>query len=97
VDSEILLDFGKTVARRLEDRIKGQTVTLYFVDGKIEQDAFGRYLAYIYVNGRDVSEWMLEEGLVWARAEPHPKSSIYKSKNRQAKSLRVGVYGIRKR
>ena len=92
-----MLEFGHSVSRQLGGPIHTKTVTLYFTDGKIERDAFGRYLAYIYLDGRDVSEWMLEDGLVWARPEPHPKTSIYESLNRAARGRKSGVYGLRKR
>ena len=97
VEPEVLLEFGHSVSKRLDERIGGKAVDLHFADGKIQRDAFGRYLAYVYFEGMDINEWMLEEGLVWPRPEPHPKTSVYESMNKYARNLRLGVYRLKMR
>jgi endonuclease YncB( thermonuclease family) len=54
---------------RLAQLVRGQRVTLAFE--RERQDHYGRLLAHVYLlDGRDVEEILLREGLAWAVAVP---------------------------
>ncbi len=89
-----LMQVSQLVITELNGRLVGQNVDLVFPTGRVEYDSFGRLLAYIERNGKDVGEMLLRNGLVYPRPEPHPRKEHYAQVNVQAQQQRKGFYGF---
>jgi len=91
---ERLLAFGKDVANEAKRQLLDKEVVIYFPNRRIERGAFGRLIAYIYVDGSDYGENLARGGMAWAREEPHPKSRQYTLHTDAAKTRGLGVFGL---
>ena len=79
-------------AAALRKATEGGRIDLVHESGSRQLDDFGRVLAYVEVEGRDVAEELLSAGLAEARREPHPRSSHYRDLEKQARSARGGIW-----
>ena len=93
-DPERLRIFGRDVADEARRRLLDKKVVLYFPGGHIERGAFGRLIAYVYVDGSDYAENLARNGMAWAREEPHPKSAQYARLAETARTQKWGAFGI---
>lgn len=89
-----LLQVSQVVIRQMDIMLTGKDVKIVFPRGKVEYDSFGRVLAYIEVDGKDVCEMLLRNGLVYPRPEPHPRKERYAKVGAEAKAQRKGIYGM---
>ena len=79
-------------AAALRKATEGGRVDLVHESGSRQLDDFGRVLAYVEVDGRDIAEELLSAGLAEARREPHPRSGHYRDLEKQARSARGGIW-----
>ncbi len=79
-------------AAALRKATEGGRVDLVHESGSRQLDDFGRVLAYVEVEGRDIAEELLATGLAEARREPHPRSGHYHDLEKQARSARAGIW-----
>lgn len=84
--------FSAQAAAALRKATEGGRIDLVHESGSRQLDDFGRVLAYIEVEGRDIAEDLLSAGLAEARREPHPRSSRYRNLEKQARSARAGIW-----
>ena len=66
---------GKSVKKVVEKRLLGKTVTLD-IDNVKPRDKYGRVLAKVYLNGKDVNKWLLNKK--YARVMYIPPSEFNK-------------------
>lgn len=76
---------GKAALRRLAQLIEGQDVECIAV----QQDPYGRVVSKCYVDGIDVSERLITEGLAWAFVE---YSDSYVAQESKAKAKGIGIW-----
>ncbi len=85
-------DFSELAAAALRKATEGGRIDLVHESGSRQLDDFGRVLAYVEVEGRDIAEDLLSAGLAEARREPHPRSDHYRNLEKQARSARAGIW-----
>ncbi|MCE1173242.1 MAG: thermonuclease family protein [Propionibacteriales bacterium] len=87
---------GNAAAARLQQLIKGKTVTLIADARSDSVDKYQRLLRYVEVDGRDVALVLITEGLAEAwypNSEPRPQRfQIYADAQRSARESRVGSW-----
>lgn len=83
---------SEQAAAALRKATEGGRVDLVHESGSRQLDDFGRVLAYVEVEGRDLAEELLAAGLAEARREPHPRSARYRDLEKQARSARAGIW-----
>lgn len=89
-----LLQMSQVVIRQMDIMITGKDVKIVFPRDKVEYDSFGRVLGYIEVDGKDVCEMLLRNGLSYPRPEPHPRKERYARVGAEAQAQRKGIYGL---
>ena len=94
IQPSALLQISQIVIRQMDIMLTGKGVKIVFPRGKVEYDSFGRVLAYIEVDGKDVCEMLLRNGLCYPRPEPHPRKERYAQVAADAQSQRKGMYGL---
>ena len=85
---EVKQPFGTKARERLTALVKGKTVPV-MVEGN---DRFGRVLARIKVEGRDLGERLVSEGMAWHYAR-FDKSPALAAAQRDARAARRGLWG----
>ena len=79
--------YGDVATLHLQWLISGKAVGL-----KLKQkDAYGRWIATVYLNGVDISEEMLKEGLTWHYKE-HDSNLRYAQLEAEAKQAGLGLW-----
>lgn len=64
---------------RVEELIQhGETIRLIFPDAKVKQNYFRRWLAYVEIQGEDIGEILLAEGLADVYETKHPRRVKYR-------------------
>lgn len=87
------LKIGQSAKKMAEDFLLERYVTLRFPGGAgMETDAFGRLLAYVYIDGRDFGKMLIEEGLAYARPEDHLREKYYQWPVMQARNAHKGMF-----
>jgi micrococcal nuclease len=89
-----LLQVSQVVIRQMDIMLTGKNIKIVFPRGKVEYDSFGRVLGYIEVDGKDVCEMLLRNGLCYPRPEPHPRKARYAEVGAEAKAQHKGMYGL---
>ena len=87
-----LLGAGQEIKAEARRQVEGREVSVVAPDGLLETDPYGRLLAYVEVDGRDIGAGLVAAGLAYARDEPHPRGSKYHALNREAHDRRRGIY-----
>ena len=85
-------DLSGQAAAALRKATEGGRVDLVHESGSRQLDDFGRVLAYVEVDGRDIAEELLSAGLAEARREPHPRLNHYRDLEKQARLARAGIW-----
>ncbi len=85
--------FGQKATKMNKELVEGKMIEL--VQDVSVRDKEGRYLAYIYVNGNFVNEYMVKNGYAFALSyAPDVKySSLFSEHQRTAKYNRWGLWG----
>lgn len=79
--------YGDVATLHLQWLISGKAVGL-----KLKQkDSYGRWIATVYLNGADISEEMLKEGLTWHYKE-HDSNPRYAQLEAEAKQAGLGLW-----
>ena len=79
--------YGDVATLHLQWLISGKAVDL-----KLKQkDAYGRWIATVYLDGVDISEEMLKEGLAWHYKE-HDSNPRYAQLEAEAKQAGLGLW-----
>ena len=79
--------YGDVATLHLQWLISGKAVGL-----KLKQkDAYGRWIATVYLDGADISEEMLKEGLAWHYKE-HDSNPCYAQLEAEAKQAGLGLW-----
>lgn len=79
--------------RFVEDLVDGRTVTLVNPDSVDDEDRYGRWLRYVYVDGQDLGAVVLSAGLAHARYDgldgydSHPNQDEYRDIDAQTPHL----------
>lgn len=68
---------AKKASRSMEGLVEGKKVRLVKPAVGDHTDPYGRWLRYVELNGEDVAEVMLKQGLAETRREPHDRKSRY--------------------
>jgi micrococcal nuclease len=88
IDAPEICQPGGVAARdALKHRALGQRVTVH---GRLD-DAYGRQLARLVLNGDDLGEWLVTQGLAWSyryRNDAGP----YARQQSQAEAARLGLF-----
>lgn len=70
---------GEVATERMREMVEGRKVTLVWPYEPGKRDRFKRLLAYVEVDGVDVGEVLLREGVVWLLAKyEHPREERYR-------------------
>ncbi|MDG4658085.1 thermonuclease family protein [Ectobacillus antri] len=88
--------WSKEASARHKELVMGKMVTLVFDKGN-QQDHYGRYLAYVYVDGKSVGAQMLREGLGIVRYVETGTDTLYKQfkeAEQVAREQKKGVWSI---
>jgi len=79
--------YGDVATLHLQWLISGKAVGL-----KLKQkDSYGRWIATVYLDGADISEEMLKEGLAWHYKE-HDSNPLYAQLESEAKQAGLGLW-----
>ncbi len=87
-----LLRAGQSIKAEARTLVEGRAVTVVAPGGLLQPDDYGRLLAYVEVDGRDIGAELITRGLAYARGEPHPRKSSYPELNQQARRAQRGIY-----
>lgn len=79
--------YGNRSKECLSSFIFGKTIT---VDVQ-SQDSWGRYIAYVYSDGRDISLLMLQEGMAWHFVK-YDNTAKYSAAEADAKRAKKGLW-----
>lgn len=74
---ELKTSKGKVIQKAVQKKLLGKKVTLD-IDNKKKYDKYGRVLAKVYINGKDVNKWLLKKK--FARVMYIPPSEFKKYK-----------------
>ena len=82
--------YGEEAYHSLESKVLGKRVTVQIVD----VDRYGRMVAILYLDHRDINRDMVQEGYVWAYREylHGPYASEYIDAEREARSKHLGLW-----
>lgn len=94
VRPESLLQISQVVIRQMDIMLTGKDIRIVFPRREVEYDSFSRVLAYIEVDGKDIGEMLLRNGLCYPRAESHPRKERYFEVSAEARTQRKGMYGL---
>lgn len=87
-----LLRAGQGIKDEVRELVEGRAVMVVPPGGLLQPDDYGRLLAYVEVDGRDIGAELVARGLAYARDEPHPRRTDYQLLNRRARETRRGIY-----
>jgi len=73
---------GEKAREQVRDQALNMPVEWEIPAGTPVRDPYGRVLAYVTVEGRDLGEDLLREGLAELRRDPHPRAERYRSSAR---------------
>ncbi len=85
-------DLGIAAKHLAIDQLNNHMVTIRFPSGKIGRDTFGRLLAYVYIDGTDFGQYLVQKGLAYTRSESHARDRYYEWPMMQARNDRVGIH-----
>lgn len=86
------LDLGNQAKEVAEKSLLDKEVEVRFAGKKIERDAFGRLLGYVYLGDKDFGKHLIQWGLAYPRPEDHVREKYYEWPEMQAKNDKRGVY-----
>ena len=66
-------------SREVKTLIEHKKVELYMDPESGDRDRYDRLLRYVHVNGNDVGEHLVSQGLAETRREPHARKKHYLS------------------
>ena len=83
---------GKIASEFTKNKLTGKTVDIEF--DVSPTDKYGRYLAYLYVDGYSYNEMLLEEGMaeVMMYAPNVKYKELYKQIEKRAKDKKIGIW-----
>ncbi|MFM2010287.1 MAG: hypothetical protein RLZZ479_678 [Bacteroidota bacterium] len=85
--------FGREAGDHVREKIKGECV--YVVP--MYADIYDRMVAKIYVNGKDLSEYLIENGYAWfydpGKEMPKEEREKLKELQKNAKKQKLGLWG----
>lgn len=84
--------YGKQARNRTASQTSNTTVRLVFPGSPEQRDSFGRLLAYVEVDGRDVGRSLLESGLALEYPARHPRQAEYRAIIEVAQRQRRGLW-----
>lgn len=87
-----LLKAGQGIKSETRALVEGRDVMVVPPGGLLQPDDFGRLLAYVEVDERDIGAELIRRGLAYAREEPHPRKASYHALNATARRERRGIY-----
>lgn len=87
-----LLDAGRGIKAEARKLVDGRAVQVIAPGGRLEDDPYGRLLAYVEVDGQDIGAELIARGLAYARSEPHPRQAAYREANQRARREHRGIY-----
>lgn len=85
-------ELGLYAKKTAERNLLNKTIRIEFSADHIEYDAFGRLLAYVFVQDLDFGRFLLENGLAYPRSEDHVRDKYYEWPTMQARSGKKGMY-----
>ena len=86
-------EIGKLSTARARELLPvGCKIRLVFHRAKIKKDYFRRYLAYVEVDGKDIGEILLTEGLAYIYETQHPRKGQYQQLRIQAETSGIGLW-----
>lgn len=89
---ERALELGMQAQRTVAQAVSGKWVRIKFPEGEIQTDSFGRLLAYVYVDNRDLGLYLLSQGLAYPRPEAHIRQKYYEWPLMQARNYKLGMF-----
>lgn len=90
------MPFGEEASTFAKDLLEGETVTLEFDQGEL-QDHYDRFLAYAYVDGKRVQDTLVEEGYAMLRYINEPNTRYLdelRAIEEGARSAELGIWSI---
>lgn len=90
------MPYGDESSSYAKGLLQGRTVTIEFDDGDIK-DKYDRYLAYIYVDGKRVQDYLVENGYAMIRYVNEPNTRYLpelKELEAEAEKRGVGIWSI---
>lgn len=85
---EICQPEGMTAQKALSSQISGGIIQLRTAG----HDRYGRVLAQIWRDGRDVGAWMVASGLAWSYKAGQTNQELYGQQEADARASRQGVF-----
>jgi micrococcal nuclease len=82
------MDFGRRARQWTADHAFGKSVQVLPMD----RDAYGRLVARVYVDGRDLSLGLVEAGLAWHFVRHAPNALELAAAEAEARSARKGLW-----
>jgi micrococcal nuclease len=86
------MELGRLATEVVQGAVTGKIIRIKFPSGDIERDAFGRLLAYVYVDGVDLGLHLMANGLAYPRPEGHIRDKYYEWPLMQARNFRKGMF-----
>ncbi len=87
---EICQDYGRESTSALLNHLQNKTVTI----ASRARDKYGRTVALVNLNGKDVSAWMVENGYAWSYHSGR-NSGPYAAQEASARQARRGLWASR--
>lgn len=86
--------FGKEASQFLKSKLEGQTVTMEADSTQSDRDKYNRLLRYIYLDGKDVSLMLIENGYGYEYTYnvPYQKQTQYKNAQTIAPENKRGLW-----
>lgn len=83
-------EYGKEATECLREAIEGESVTLYMTGN----DLYGRRIAIVYLNGKDINAYMLSQGCAWhyAKYDKTDNAKYYEALMQEAKENHIGLW-----
>jgi endonuclease YncB( thermonuclease family) len=92
VNEREITAFGRASVVFLEERVLNKNLKIRLDKPKI--DIHGRYLGYLELDGVDINQLMVEEGISMVYTEfPFAREAVYMSRENLARSSRRGLWG----
>lgn len=76
--TDAVRELGERAKARVRALAAGRPVSWTIPEGTPLRDPYGRVLAYVEVNGSDLGELLIREGLAELRRDRHPRARAYR-------------------
>ena len=77
-----------------KNRLENKTVIVVFDNKAPKKGYYGRYLAYIYVDGRDFNEELIKNGYARVYVSNFELKNEYLKEERYAKENKIGLWNL---